>query len=56
MRRPLYEKGNEILDYNLERTSDGYNIPLYELSLDVVETDFKNSFRTIEISESEFNN
>lgn len=56
MRRPLYEKGKEILDYNLVRISNGYNIPLYELSLDVVETDFKNSFRTNEISESEFNN
>jgi len=56
MRRPLYEKGNEILDFNLQKTYNGFNVPSFELSLDVIETDYKNSFRTNEISEEEFNN
>ena len=56
MRRALYEKGDEVLDFNLQKTYDGYNIPSYELSLDVVATDLRNDFQTNEISEAEFNN
>jgi len=56
MRSPLYEKGDQILDFNLKKNSDGYSIPSFELSLDVIASDFDNNFRTNGISEEEFNN
>jgi hypothetical protein len=52
---PLYEKGEDILNYNLQYTDDGYNIPSYTLSLDVISTGTSNSFNSQNISESEFN-
>ena len=56
MRRALYERGEEILDFRLEETSTGYIVPSYELKLDVVTTDYSmNNFRTNNISEEEFN-
>ncbi len=52
---PLYEKGTDLLDYNLIRNTDGYSIPSYEISLDVVSSTMNNSFSTSNISEKEFN-
>ena len=52
---PLYEKGEDILNYNLQYTGDGYNIPSYTFSLDVISTGTSNSFNSQNISESEFN-
>lgn len=52
---PLYEKGQDILDFNLQYTVDGYNIPSYTLSLDVISRGTSNSFNSQNISESEFN-
>jgi hypothetical protein len=54
MINPQYEKGNELLDYNFIETTEGYQVPNYELSLDVIYSD-GNAFKTDNISESEFN-
>jgi hypothetical protein len=56
MRSPLYKKGDQVLDFNLEQNADGYSIPSFELSLDVVASDFDDDFETNGISEEEFNN
>ena len=55
IRNPLYEKGEDILNYNLQYTSDGYQIPSFSLSLDVISTDIDNSFNSSNISEDAFN-
>ena len=52
----LYEKGQDLMDFNVQKTSTGESIPYYELKLDVVTTDFNNAFDTKNISEDEFNN
>ncbi|RKN07342.1 hypothetical protein D7036_07750 [Aquimarina sp. BL5] len=35
-KNPLYEKGQDILDYNTIKTSEGINVPSYSLSLDLM--------------------
>jgi hypothetical protein len=55
LRAAIYEKGEDLLDFNLERTSDGYNIPSYQLKLDVISTSTSSSFSASNISENEFN-
>lgn len=55
IKNPLYEKGQDILDFNLIHDKDGYSIPSFRLSLDVIETDISNSFESENISELEFN-
>lgn len=55
IRHPMYEKGVDILDYNLQYSNDGYNVPSFRLSLDVIATDISNSFNSANISEGEFN-
>ena len=52
---PLYEKGEDIFDYNLKYHDDGYRIPSFRLKLDIVATDISNSFNSANISENEFN-
>ena len=52
----LYEKGQDLMDFNVQKTSTGESIPYFKLKLDVVTTDFKNAFDTKNISEDEFNN
>ena len=54
-RQPLYEKGTDILDFNVQHQADGYSIPSYALSLDVVTTSPLNSFSSKGISEADFN-
>ena len=56
IRNPFYEKGEDVLNYSLQQTSDGYKIPSYQLSLDVVESEIMNTFDSQVISEEEFNN
>jgi hypothetical protein len=51
----IYEKGEDILDFNLQRTKDGYNIPSFKLQLDVISNSANNSFSSQQISEDEFN-
>jgi|JI10StandDraft_1071094.scaffolds.fasta_scaffold17142_6 tetratricopeptide (TPR) repeat protein len=62
---PLYEKGEDILDFNTRSTGttyengrqyENYEIPSFEIQLDVVTTGFSsNSLNTDGISEAEFN-
>lgn len=55
IRNPLYEKGDDIMDFNLDYTSDGYSIPSFQLKLDVISTNTMSSFSSKNISESDFN-
>lgn len=52
---PMYEKGEDILDFNVEYNANGYSIPSYQLKLDVIATNILNSFNSHSISENEFN-
>lgn len=56
IRNPLYEKGEDILDFTIKNTFDGYSIPSFRLSLDVVSSNLMNSFSSKNISETDFNN
>lgn len=51
---PIYERGTDILDYNLIKSTDGYSVPSYELSLDVISSTPANSFNSANITEKEF--
>ena len=55
IKNPLYEKGEDVLDFNIKRESNGRSIPSYQLSLDVVSSGISNSFNSQNISESDFN-
>lgn len=56
MKNAQYEKGTEILDYNVEKLYDRERVPSFELSLDVITTKHdENTFNSNDISESEFN-
>ena len=55
IRNPMYEKGKDIMDFNIQYTNDGYRIPSFKLELDVVSSGISNSFKSQNISESEFN-
>lgn len=55
LRSPMYEKGSNIMDFNIQRTYDGYNIPSFQLQLDVISTNSQNTFDSKNISENEFN-
>mgnify|MGYP001160594507 CR=1 FL=1 len=51
-----YEKGEEVLDFNLQKTYNGVNVPYFELSLNVITTQYKkDSYNSDNISEKEFN-
>lgn len=53
---PIYEKGDKILDFNKIEKDEYYDIPSFELSLDVIYTyDYLNKFNAGEIDEDEFN-
>jgi len=52
----LYERGEDILDFNKKTTSEGYSIPSYSLKLDVISGSTDNAFNSSGISEGEFNN
>jgi len=50
----MYEEGENILDFTLKYTNDGYQIPSYELYLDVYTTNQNKGFDSRKISEEEF--
>ncbi len=52
---PMYEKGSDIMDFNIINNPDGYSIPSFTLQLDVVLSGISNSFSSQNISENEFN-
>lgn len=52
---PQYEKGGDIVDFYPVKSSNGTEIPNYELTLDVEHTG-NNNLSTDDISEEEFNN
>ena len=53
----LFEKGEDILDYNLVYSGNGYQVPSFSLKLDVIITeDRMNSFSTDKINENDFYN
>jgi hypothetical protein len=51
----MYEKGEDIMDFNRQYSAEGYNIPSFKLQLDVVSSSTSNSFNSQNISEDEFN-
>ena len=57
IRNPIYEKGTDILNYKVRPMGEEgeYDVPSYRLDLDVVSTDFTNSFTSHHISENDFN-
>lgn len=55
LRSPLYEKGEDILDFSVQHRDDGYSIPSFKLELSVIETEDMDNFDTHGISEDEFN-
>ncbi|HEX8514554.1 MAG TPA: J domain-containing protein [Bacteroidia bacterium] len=55
LRNPMYERGQEIMNFNRQKTADGIITPSFKLSLDVISSDISNSFISKNISESEFN-
>ena len=55
LRNPMYEKGEDIMDFNIQYTTGGYSIPSFRLQLDVVSSDISNSFSSHNISENDFN-
>lgn len=56
IRNPMYEKGEDTMDFTIQKTYDGYSIPSFRLSLDVVSSNLQNSFSSHNISENDFNN
>ena len=52
----IYEKGEEILNYNLRRNTNGYEVPSYELFLDVTNPHTGKHFDAQKIDEAAFNN
>jgi hypothetical protein len=55
IRNPMYEKSADIMDFNLQYTSEGYRIPSFQLKLDVIATNTMNTFNSQNISENDFN-
>lgn len=55
LRNPMYEKGTDVMDFNLQHFADGYNIPSFQLQLDVITSSTANSFNSNDISEESFN-
>lgn len=52
---PLYEKGEDMMDFNIQYKKRGYSIPSYQLKLDVVSSGISNSFNSQNITEEDFN-
>lgn len=57
IKNPIYEMGDNLLDFNIVKTNEGISIPYFELSLDVITTtETGKEFKTGNISEDQFNN
>jgi hypothetical protein len=52
---PIYEKGDDVMDYNLKYTTEGYSIPSFKLKLDVIASSPLNTFNSQAMSEEDFN-
>lgn len=52
----IYEKGEEILNYNLRRNDNGYEVPSYELFLDVTNPHDGQHYEATKIDQAEFDN
>ncbi|MDF3079115.1 MAG: hypothetical protein K0S09_3004 [Sphingobacteriaceae bacterium] len=55
LRNPIYEKGQDLMDFNVQPIEGGVNVPSFELKLDVIASDVSNSFNSQNISEEGFN-
>jgi hypothetical protein len=55
VRSPMYEKGDDLMDFKIVYTSSGHSIPSYQLRLDVIASDISSTFDSQNISEAEFN-
>jgi hypothetical protein len=55
IRNPLYEKGEDELNYYVRKDLNGYSIPSFSLQLDVISTNTSNSFNSANITEEYFN-
>jgi len=56
MKNAQYEIGKDIIDFRVIHNNDGDRIPCFELSLDIIVSDRKEStFKSSDISEAEFN-
>jgi len=49
-----YEVGNDLLDFHLKQSSDGYQVPSFELILRTIKNNRNNEFDSENISEEEF--
>lgn len=55
LKTTLVEKGTDILDFNLVKTANSYQIPSYSIKLELREDDpVMNTFKTVNVSEEEF--
>lgn len=53
----IFEKGEEILDFNLVHSGNSYQVPSFSLKLDVIISEDKMStFNTDKINENDFYN
>lgn len=55
LRNAFYEKGDEIIDFNIKDEGDSYSLPSFKLQLDVVSRSPINTFKSQKISEDFFN-
>lgn len=55
LKNAIYKLGTDILDYNLTYSENGYSVPSYEISLDVISKYSSSNYDTKNISEEEFN-
>jgi len=55
LQNPMYERGEDIMNFNLQQLADGYNVPSFQLKLDVIASNTMNTFDSQNISEIEFN-
>lgn len=53
-RDSYYQVGTDLLDYNIKKYSDGYQVPSYEVVLTVISNNRNNEFEVENISEEEF--
>lgn len=51
----VYDKGTEIMDFNIKYTDEGTSTPSFKLDLDVIASEVSNTFNSDNISENEFN-
>lgn len=55
LRNAFYEKGDEIIDFNIKDEGESYSVPSFKLKLDVISRSPVNTFSSEKISEEYFN-